>query len=306
MSDVILAGDPGESFGGLEKILTGRGEAVNRLDVEITDPGFQDKMAELSSGVVISRFHEGDLASIKAMQAIRIKKPSLRFIFITGKELSAPLLTLIFNEGAYGLLPEPLSPESAYYLVKQAVKRSKWDMDEAERNRELVTLNEAMKVKTDRLEREMGRAQDIIDKMERFVYFLLSDKGFKPKAVKILFVSDSTYQRNMLEEIFSKLGFTVQGANSAEDAIGGIKEWKPDIVVSDLELPGISGVELAKEVKGKKGYPQVYFVILTAHEDKMDFILSPETMVDDCVIKPGDTENVQGMIAKILLGILVL
>ncbi|MBF0291656.1 MAG: response regulator [Nitrospinae bacterium] len=306
MVDIILAGEGGEKFGGFEAILAEVGEAFDRLDVEITDPGFQEMISARICGVIVTRFNEGDLASIKAMQTIRLKKPFLKFIFITDKELHPAILTLMFNEGAYGTIMEPLSKESSLQLVRHAIKRSKWETDEATRNRDLLVLNESLIKKVEKLERDAGRFRDIIDKMEKFVYFLLTDKGFKPKQVKILFVSDSSYQRNLFEELFGKIGFNVRGVISAESALPEIKSFEPDIVVSDLELTGMSGVEMAREVKGKKGYPRLHFVILTANEDKMDYILSPDTMVDDCVIKPGDNENVQGVVAKIAMGTLSL
>lgn len=306
MVDIILAGEGDEKFGGFEAILAEAVEAFDRLKVEITDPAFQEMIAGRICGVVVTRFNEGDLASIKAMQTIRLKKPFLKFIFITDKELHPAILTLMFNEGAYGAITEPLSKESSLQLVRHAIKRSKWETDEATRNRDLLVLNESLIKKMEKLERDAGRFRDIIEKMEKFVYFLLTDKGFKPKQVKILFVSDSSYQRNLFEELFGKIGFNVRGVISAENALPEIKSFEPDIVVSDLELTGMSGVDMAREVKGKKGYPRLHFVILTANEDKMDYILSPDTMVDDCVIKPGDNENVQGVVAKIAMGTLSL
>lgn len=306
MVDIVLAGETGEKFGGLENIFADGVEAFERLEVEITEPGFQEMIADRYCGVIVTRFYEGDLASIKAMQTIRLKKPFLKFIFITDKELHPAILTLMFNEGAYGTLMEPLSKESSLQLVKHAIKRSKWETDEATRNRDLAILNESLIKKMEKMERDAGRFRDIIEKMEKFVYFLLTDKGFKPKQVKILFVSDSSYQRNLFEELFGRIGFNVKGVISAENALPEIKSFEPDIVVSDLELTGMSGVEMAREVKGKKGYPRLHFVILTANEDKMDYILSPDTMVDDCIIKPGDNENVQGVVAKIAMGTLSL
>lgn len=306
MVDIVLAGESGEKFGGVGDILTGAGEAFDRLEAEITEPGFQGMIAYRYCGVIVTRFHEGDLASIKAMQTIRLKKPFLKFIFITDKELHPAILTLMFNEGAYGTLMEPLSKESSLQIIRHAIKRSKWETDEATRNRDLGILNDNLIKKVEKLERDAGRSRDIIEKMEKFVYFLLTDKGFKPKQVKMLFVSDSSYQRNLFEELFGKIGFNVRGAISAESALPQVKSFEPDIVVSDLELTGMSGVEMAREVKGKKGYPRLHFVILTANEDKMDYILSPDTMVDDCVIKPGDNENVHGVVAKIAMGTLSL
>ncbi|MBI5814447.1 MAG: response regulator [Nitrospinae bacterium] len=306
MADIIFAGEPGEKFGGLEAVMSRHGEPCGRVEMEMTDPEFLEKAEKAECCVIISRFHEGDLASIKAMQLVRMKKPCVKFIFITAEELTAPILTLMFNEGAYGILREPVSAEGAAQLVRQAIKKSRWEMDEAALNRDLRHTNEALNTKVERLELELSRARDLTDRLERLSYFLFSDRQFKPKTVKILLISDSAYQRNAMEGLFGGMGFTVTAAGSAEEAIPRIKSEKPHIVVSDLELPGMSGVDMAKEVKGQKGYPPVYFVILTANEDKVDYILSPETKVDDCVIKPGDTEKFYGVATKVALGILTL
>jgi len=87
MSDVVLAGPKDENFSGIVEALRAAGEDLTRIEVEITDPEFQDGIADRETGVIISRFHEGDLASIKAMQAIKTKKPYITFIFISKKEL---------------------------------------------------------------------------------------------------------------------------------------------------------------------------------------------------------------------------
>ncbi len=304
MADIVLAGEVKEAFGGIEPILGEANEAIERIEVEITDHDFLKRLGSRRSGVIISRFHEGDLASIKAMQTIKIKKPCLTFIFISDKELPESILTLVFNEGAYGVLQEPVSGRSAVQLIKQALKRSKWSMDEASRSSDLKVLNEKQRSRIDRLEMGLGRAVDLNEKMERLVNFLLSDKSFRTSVVKILFVSDKQYQRGLLMKLFGGMGFNVKEVTSGEEALDVIKSFRPEIVVSDLELGGMSGIELSKEVKGQKGYPYLYFIILTASADKVDFILSPETLVDDCVVKPSDQDKYHEMVAKVALGFL--
>ncbi|VAX18061.1 hypothetical protein MNBD_NITROSPINAE02-1610 [hydrothermal vent metagenome] len=304
MADIVLAGEAKEDFGGIASVLNEANEAIERIEVEITDSDFLNALGSRYSGVIISRFHEGDLASIKAMQTIRIKKPALAFIFISDKEMPESILTLVFNEGAYGVLQEPVSSRSALQLIKQALKRSKWNMDEISRSADLKVLNKKQKDRIDQLETNLGRAVDLNEKMERLIDFLLSDKSFRTKSVKILFVSDTPYQRGLLMKLFGGMGFNVKDVPSGEEALDVIKSFRPEIVVSDLELGGMTGIELSKEVKGQKGYPYLYFIILTASADKVNFILSPDTFVDDCVVKPSDQERYHEMVAKVALGIL--
>ena len=256
--------------------------------------------------MVVTRFHEGDLASIKAMQSVKIKKPCVNFIFVSAKEIPFSVLTLMFNEGAYGVLQEPFSEAATIQLVRQAIKRSKWLLDEAGQGEELKRSNELLKKTVERQKQEITRLDDLSCKLERLGYVLLSEKGFKTSNVKILTVSDSAYQRSLIEERFAEVGYQARGAPNAEEALKMVKSFKPDIVVSDLELPGMSGVDLAKELKGNKEYPQIYFVILTANEDKEDYVMSPGTMVDDCVIKPSSPAEYYDIVTRISLGILTL
>ncbi len=304
MVDVVLAGSREEDFSGIVEILKEAGENVARIEMEITDNGFQSVIADRETGVIISRFHEGDLASIKAMQAIKAKKPYITFLFISQKQLSSSVLTLMFNEGASGVLQEPLSSDTARLLVKKAIKRYMWEMDGAMRCEDMLKINESLKARLEMLEQNFSRSINVRAKLERLVYFLLSNDTFKTSLVKLLIVSDSPYQLGVLLEKFGEIGFNVKGVETAEEALKEIKSYKPGIIVSDLELPGMSGVDLAKKIKGTKGTSISYFVILTSSEDKMDFILSPETLVDDCVLKPGDTSKYHEMVSKVALGLL--
>jgi DNA-binding NtrC family response regulator len=304
MADIILAGGEEERLVELERSLADAGERVERIAVDIADHTFVDRVGDRMSGVVIARFHDGDLASIKAMQKVRLKKPCLGFIFVCDKELPYAILTLMFNEGAYGVLTEPVNGDGPVHLIRQAIKRSKWDLDENSEAEELRRFNVNLQNRVEYLENESARTAIVYEKLERLVFFLLSDKTFKASRVKILFITDSPYQKNIMTELFGKLGFNLKGVDSGEEARDLIKEFKPDIVVSDLELAGVNGVALAKEVKGTAGYPPVHFIILTANEDKRDWILSPETKVDDCVIKPSDPVKYKDMVARIALGIL--
>lgn len=306
MADIVLAGEALDALGGMRDILERAGEAVERVEMDITNPAFAARLGDRSAGVIVSRFHEGDLASIKAMQSIRVNKPFLSFIFISDKDIPAPVLTLMFNEGAYGALSEPLSEPSAARLVKQAIKKSRWSLDEAGLKEELKRSSEALRKDVEAGNRKIARLEARVGSLARLCHFLLSDRSFRPKTVKTLFVSDSAYQRGLIEERFARIGFQVKGAESVEGALREIKNFKPDIVVSDLELPGMSGLDLAREVKGGAGYPPVYFVILTAGADRADSVLAPGAMVDDLVIKPSGEDDYGRVVAEISLGILSL
>lgn len=304
MADVMLACSKGEDLGGLADILKTQGEAFDLIEMEITDPQFFGQKSDKCPSVIVSRFHEGDLASVKAMQAITLEHPCVQMIFVTEKELSSAILTLLFNQGAFGVLHEPLSDARAWQLIKQAIKRSKWDLDEMARNRELRKINENLRRRIEKIEEELTRFNNLTDTLERFAYFLLTDKYFKINKIKVLVISGSNYQRNLVVEELSDMGFTVESTDSSIDAVSIIKSYRPNIVVSDLEMEGMSGVELAKKVKGKEGFPPLHYVVITASEDKVDYILSPEMKVDDCIVKPSDAKKHYAMATRIAMGLI--
>jgi CheY-like chemotaxis protein len=304
MADIILAGAKEEKYGGLIEILEAKGESTKRIDVDISDPEFDEALQQNDCSVIISRFNDGDLASIKAMQQVKLQKPYVQTIFMSDKEIPGAILTLMFNEGAFGTLLEPLAESQSALLVRQAIKKSKWDLDEIARSSELKALNKNLRSRIEHAEGEMSRSRDLIDKLGKMVHFLLSDKYFKAQKIKVLVVSSSPYQRNLMYEEFVKLGFTTEQCDSSSAALDKIQEYKPDIVVSDMEMEGMTGVELAKIVKTDPAYPHLYFVVSTSNPEKTEMIMSPDTKVDDCVIKPSDSNKYYMMVSRIVLGIL--
>lgn len=66
----------------------------------------------------------------------------------------------------------------------------------------------------------------------------------KPKQ-KVLIVEDSATQRELLRHVLSTHGYTATAANSADDALDQIRASPPDVVITDIVMPGMNGNELA-------------------------------------------------------------
>src|ERR1043165_10000724 len=94
---------------------------------------------------------------------------------------------------------------------------------------------------------------------------LISYKGSMSIAVSI--VEDDPQTRKILSGWISRApGFCVAGEwGDAESALSGLAEKKPDVVLMDINLPGISGVEAVKQLK--PSLPDTQFVMLTVYED---------------------------------------
>lgn len=104
---------------------------------------------------------------------------------------------------------------------------------------------------------------------------------------KILIVEDEDDLRNMLVDIFRPY-YTVLVADSGEAALESIAKEMPDIVLTDVLMPGMSGIELCKKIKEKMATCHIAVMLLTARtaiEHKLEGL---QTGADDYITKPFD------------------
>ena len=87
------------------------------------------------------------------------------------------------------------------------------------------------------------------------------------------------------ESIMSSLSaeFELKHEATGRSGLDVLDQWKPDVVLLDLGLPDIDGLEVAREVRTKSGVP---IIIVTARGDELDRIIGLEIGADDYVVKP--------------------
>ena len=83
-----------------------------------------------------------------------------------------------------------------------------------------------------------------------------------------------------------KEGFEAGGVFNGEDALTFIAEWKPDLILLDLMLPGMDGMELCKRLKAGAEFSQIPVIMVTARADEIDKVLGLEFGADDYIAKP--------------------
>ena len=81
---------------------------------------------------------------------------------------------------------------------------------------------------------------------------------------KILLVEDEITLRDTIEEILDFNDFDVKTASNGEIALAVLKDWKPDLILSDVMMPGISGFDLIRMVQGIEELKQIPFIFLSA------------------------------------------
>lgn len=106
------------------------------------------------------------------------------------------------------------------------------------------------------------------------------------KPVKILVVDDEPSIREMVALALSSNGFEFSGAESAEQARQAIKASKPNLILLDWMLPGLSGVEFARHLKEDPSTRDLPIILLTARTDEADKVRGLGIGADDYITKP--------------------
>lgn len=85
------------------------------------------------------------------------------------------------------------------------------------------------------------------------------------KGVKILIVDDEDMIRMLIYDILTENGYNVWEARSAEDALNKVKEIMFDLLITDIKMPGMSGLELLHRVK--MSYPDIKVIVITGYHE---------------------------------------
>ncbi|MFC6169478.1 response regulator YycF [Loigolactobacillus jiayinensis] len=102
-------------------------------------------------------------------------------------------------------------------------------------------------------------------------------------AKKILVVDDEKPISDIVKFNLNKEGYDVVTAYDGEEALAKVNDEKPDLIVLDLMLPKIDGLEVAREVRKDHDMP---IIMLTAKDSEIDKVLGLEMGADDYVTKP--------------------
>jgi DNA-binding response OmpR family regulator len=114
---------------------------------------------------------------------------------------------------------------------------------------------------------------------------------------QILLVDDDALLRRSLAFNLEQNGFEVKTAASAEDALAIIRHDRPDLVLLDIGLPGMDGLEALRQLREQDNFPVIF---LTARRRELDEILGLELGADDYITKPFNLDVVIAHIKSVL------
>src|SRR5579872_997242 len=115
-------------------------------------------------------------------------------------------------------------------------------------------------------------------------------------AGKVLVVDDDEKITTLLRAYLSKEGFEVDVAANGEDALRKVPQFQPDVLVLDIMLPGIDGIEVLRRVRQES---PTYVVLLTAKADETDKVIGLTVGADDHVTKPFSARELTARIRAI-------
>ena len=113
----------------------------------------------------------------------------------------------------------------------------------------------------------------------------------------ILLVDDDDLLRRSLAFNLEKAGYRVSTAANAEDALALAQRDAPDLVVLDIGLPGMDGLEALQHLRTAAGVPVIF---LTARRREFDQVLGLELGADDYVTKPFDFDVLAARVKAVL------
>ena len=102
----------------------------------------------------------------------------------------------------------------------------------------------------------------------------------------VLLVEDEPAQREILRYNLSAEGYEVTLAETGDDALLLAEEEKPDLVLLDWMLPGVSGIEVLRRLKTRKQSTVIPVIMISAKTEEMDRVRGLETGADDYIVKP--------------------
>jgi two-component system, OmpR family, response regulator MtrA len=100
---------------------------------------------------------------------------------------------------------------------------------------------------------------------------------------RVLVVDDDAALAEMLALVLRNEGFHSEVVARGDEALAAFHDYRPDVVLLDLMLPGMDGIDVCRQIRAESGVP---IVMLTAKTDTVDVVVGLESGADDYVVKP--------------------
>src|SRR5262249_10553072 len=115
---------------------------------------------------------------------------------------------------------------------------------------------------------------------------------------RVLVVDDERSIRESFARQLVPLGYECAAAESAEQAMGLLHEFDPAVVITDVRMPGASGIELLSWIRERAA--EVDVVVMTAHQDMNTALAAMKAGAYDYLVKPLDLDQIELVLSRCL------
>ena len=120
-------------------------------------------------------------------------------------------------------------------------------------------------------------------------------------SIKVLIVDDFATMRRILKNILKQLGFkNLVEADDGTTAWDVLEGQQVDLIISDWNMPKMTGLELLKKVRASDKYAKIPFLMVTAEAQKQNVIEAVQAGGSNYVVKPFTAEAISDKLSKIL------
>ncbi len=117
---------------------------------------------------------------------------------------------------------------------------------------------------------------------------------------KVLIVDDEPDLVELVRYNLEKEGFKVEAAKDGEQALGAARRFLPDLVLLDLMLPGVDGLEVLRRLRSGRTSGQTPVIVLTAKGGEADRVVGLELGADDYIVKPFSPRELVARVKAVL------
>ncbi|MCU0549159.1 MAG: response regulator transcription factor [Leptolyngbya sp. Prado105] len=118
--------------------------------------------------------------------------------------------------------------------------------------------------------------------------------------MEILIVEDEAEIAQLIQLYLEKEGFSCRTCRDGLSALQIFQEQKPDLMILDLMIPGLDGLEVCARVRQKPGAKDPYILMLTAKGEEIDRIIGLSTGADDYMVKPFSPKELVARVRALL------
>ncbi|MBM9593597.1 response regulator [Roseitranquillus sediminis] len=116
----------------------------------------------------------------------------------------------------------------------------------------------------------------------------------------ILTVDDSRSIRDMIAFALEPQGYRVVKAEDGKDGLAKARAERPDMIVTDLNMPVMNGIEMIRELRADASFNGLPIVMLTTEAQKEKMLEGKQAGATGWIVKPFDEAKITGVVAKLL------